>query len=216
MSDEVGEAYDQVAELYTTHSTDALDRVPTDREWLITFADRAATHAGPVADLGCGPGYVVDFLADLGLNAVGYDVSKGLLTQARLAYPQSQFHLGDIARLDIDANSLAGIVARYSLIHMDPSNLGPVFAGWHRILQPDAPLLVSFFAASSAEAHGEPFDHKVITAYQMFPATVAEKLVASGFGPVQIHVRGPREGQRPLDHATLLAHKVALPSSETN
>ena len=216
MSGEVGEAYDQVAELYTSHSAGALDRVPIDRDWLVTFADLVARHTGPVADLGCGPGYVVDFLADLGLDAVGYDVSEGLLAQARLAYPHSQFHHGDITQLDLDADSLAGIVSRYSLIHMDPANLGPVFAGWLRILQPDAPVLVSFFAASSADAHGEPFDHKVATAYQMFPATVAEQLTASGFGPVQIGVRGPREVERPLDHATLLAHKVTSPSSETN
>jgi len=37
---------------------------------------------------------------------------------ARLASPGSKFHVGDLTSLDIANSSLAGIVARYSLIHV--------------------------------------------------------------------------------------------------
>lgn len=39
---------------------------------------------------------------------------------ARLASPCSEFHVGDLTSLGIGDSSLAGIVARYSLIHIGP------------------------------------------------------------------------------------------------
>lgn len=76
-----------------------------------------------------------------------------------------------------------------------------------RVLEPGAPILVSFFASPSAEAHGTPFDHAVVTAYALFPATIAQQLEDAGFTDVEIAVRNPLDGERPLEHGTVLAQK---------
>jgi len=196
-----------MAARYATLFVGDLDRDADGRRRLAAFAEMAATRSGVVADLGCGPGHVVDHLHGLGLAAIGYDLSPGQIAQARSAFPDAQFHVGDLAALDVADSSLGGIVARYSLIHMPPSRFGDVFGEWIRVLEPGAPVLVSFFASSSAEAHGSPFDHAVVTAYVLFPATIVRQLQDAGFTDVEFGVCDPSEGARPLDHATVFARK---------
>lgn len=207
MSDAVRDAYDTVAASYTTLFLDELDRIPADRERITTFAEMTGPFAAPVADLGCGPGHVTNLLSELGLAPVGYDISPGLLTEARRAFPHLRFRLGDLTAPDIATQSLGGIVSRHSLIHLEPSRLGAVFTQWLGLLIPGAPVLVSFFAAPSAEGHGTPFDHAVVTAYALCPTTVAHQLRTAGFTEPAITTRSPLAGQRPLDHATILARR---------
>jgi SAM-dependent methyltransferase len=207
MTDEVRDAYDSKAELYANFALGDLDRVPTDRDWLASFAELAGLRDGAVADLGCGPGYIVNHLTELGVAAFGYDISPALIAEARRAFPDSEFQVGDFSELDIASSSLAGIVSRYSLIHVLPVELGSIFREWFRILAPEAPILVSFFAASSAETHGLPFDHAIATAYALFPTTIAAELQHAGFVGCEVATRHPLDGERPLDHGTILARR---------
>ena len=211
MVDQVRESYDGMAELYTAVALGDLDRDTPDREWLAAFAELAALGDGPVADLGCGPGYVTHHLSELGLNVVGYDISPALIAQARHLFPDVDFRLGDLTDLDLADSSVAGIVARYSLIHMPPHELVRAFSEWFRVLEPAAPVLVSFFAAASADRHGSPFDHKVVTTYELFPATIVSELEDAGFERIEIGMRGPLDGERSLDHGTILAHAGRQP-----
>ncbi len=205
MTDDVRDAYDAMAELYTSLNLRALDGDADAVDWLAAFAELAAPRNGPVADLGCGPGHVVDHLTELGLTVVGYDISPGQIAEARNAFPDLQFHVGDLAALDVDDAALGGIVSRYSIIHSPPSGLGDVFSEWLRALEPAAPVLVSFFGSTTADAHGTPFDHKVVTAHELFPATIAQNLLDAGFVDVEIGVCPPPAGGRPFDLATVLA-----------
>ncbi len=207
MSDEVRDSYDAMAKLYAELFLHDLHQNANARDWLAAFAKLAATRKGPVADLGCGPGHVVNHLTELGLTTIGYDLSSGQIAEARSAFPALQFEVGDLTALDITDSSLGGIVSRYSLIHMLPSRLGDAFTEWMRALEPEAPVLVSFFGATSPNAHGTPFDHAVVTAYALFPATIAQQLQDAGFTDIEIGVKDPPEGGRPFDQATVLAQK---------
>lgn len=207
MTDEVRDSYDALAEQYAALFLHELDRDSNAKARLAAFAELAAGREGAVADLGCGPGSVVNHLVGLGLTAVAYDLSPGQIAEARRAFPESEFRVGDLAALDNADSSLGGIVARYSLIHLPPSRLGDVFTEWMRVLEPGAPVLVSFFGSTSAEAHGTPFDHAVVTAYELFPAKIAQQLRDAGFIDVEIGVLDPPEGGRPFDQGTVLAVK---------
>jgi SAM-dependent methyltransferase len=207
MTDDVRDSYDSMAELYTAAALGDIDRDIPDRAWLAEFAQLAALCAGPVADLGCGPGYVTNHLSELGLATLGYDLSPALIFEAQRAFPGLKFEVGDLTALDIASYSLAGIVARYSLIHMPPIQLASAFTEFARLLKPSAPVLVSFFAANSAERHGSPFDHAVVTAFELFPATIASELENAGFTDIKVGIRGPLRGERQLDHATILARR---------
>ena len=54
---------------------------------------------GRTADIGCGSGREVAFLAANGFDAVGYDASDALLEQARLRYPRLTFATGALPAL---------------------------------------------------------------------------------------------------------------------
>jgi ubiquinone/menaquinone biosynthesis C-methylase UbiE len=207
MTDAVRDSYDARAKEYANLFLDHLDRVPVDREWLEAFARLASTGAGVVADVGCGPGYIVNHLADLGVKAVGYDISPAMIDEAERAFPGSKFQVGDLTSLDIADSSLAGIVARYSLIHMSPAQLADAFGEWFRVLRPRAPVLVSFFASNSPVTHGLPFDHAVVTAHELFPETVVAEMETVGFDSFEVSTRKPLDGERPLDHGTILARR---------
>ncbi len=207
MHDAVRDSYDEMAELYASLFLTDLEHDENARTWLTRIVEQAGGRVGPVADLGCGPGHVLDYLTRQGLDVVGYDLSPGQIDQARASFPAGRFHVGDLAALEVDDASFGGIVSRYSLIHLLPNRLDDVFAEWRRVLESGAPALVSFFGALDADGHGEPFDHKVVTAYALHPATVAAQMERAGFVDVEIGVLPSPEGGRPFDQGTILATK---------
>ena len=142
--------------------------------------------------------------------ALGYDISPALVAEAQRAFPDLKFQVGDLTALDVADSSLAGVVSRYSLVHAPPTQLSSTFGEWSRVLEPGAPALVSFFAANSAGRHGSPFDHKVVTAYELFPATIVSELQNAGFDGIKVGTRSPLDGERPLDHGTILARLARL------
>ena len=207
MTDAVRDSYDAMVKEYASVNLDDLYRATPDREWLGMFARLASPGAGVVADVGCGPGHIVNHLAELGVKAIGYDISPAMIDEAQRAFPGSKFQVGDLTSLDIADSSLAGIVARYSLIHLAPAQLTDVFGEWFRVLKPRAPVLVSFFASNSSVTHGLPFDHAVVTAHELFPETVVAEMQTVGFDSFEVSTRRPQDGERPLDHATVLARR---------
>ena len=198
-------AYDANAELYASLFLNELGGDAQSTRWLTAFAPLAAVQRGPVVDLGCGPGSAVHFLSELGLTVAGIDLSPRQVAQARQAFPDLAFAVADLAALPIARASVGGIVARHSVIHLRPSRLGRVFAHWFQALEPGAPVFISFFGSRSAATHGTPFDHKVVTAYELFPATIAQLLQKAGFVGIETEANPIPDGGRPLDHATLLA-----------
>jgi trans-aconitate methyltransferase len=70
-----------------------------------------ACGAGPVADLGCGPGRVTAHLGDLGVDALGTDLSPAMVAEARSRHPELRFDEGDLTALDLPDGALGGLVA---------------------------------------------------------------------------------------------------------
>ena len=203
---DVASSYDDVAEEYASLFLKDLDRNSYARGWLDRFAAIAGDHDGPVADLGCGPGLVCDYLSQRGLATVGYDVSPGQIAQARLAFPDLEFDVGDFGAVAHPDSSLGGIVSRYSIIHTDPSHLDPILSEWMRVLEPGGPVLITFFGSLTAEAHGTPFGHTVATAYELFPATIAQQLHDVGFVDCETDTRPPPKEGRPFSQGTVFGH----------
>ena len=209
MTDRVRAAYDANAETYAALFLNELDADTQSKKWLATFAEVAAKGQGQVVDVGCGPGSVVRHLNELGLTVTGIDLSPGQIAEARRAFPDLDFEVGDLTALPFADRSLSGIVSRHSIIHLLPSDLGEVFAEWFRTLEPGAPIFVSFFGSRLADAHGRPFDHKVVTAFELLPDAVERELHYAGYTDVDIEANPIPEGGRPFDHTTILARKPA-------
>lgn len=134
--------------------------------------------AGPVLDLGCGPGHWTAHLHALGVDVTGVDVVPEFIAHARATHPGPTFLLGSMTELDVPEHSAAGILAWYSTIHLPPPELDRVLAGFRRLLAPGGVLVAGFFDSDDGVA---AFDHKVTTAYRWPVGVFAQHLAEAGF-----------------------------------
>lgn len=189
------DAYDAMAVVYADFARDSLGTLPLDRAMLAAFADLVrASAAGPVAELGCGPGYLTAHLRGLGLDAFGIDLSPVMVGLAREAHPELRFEVGSMDALDVADGELGGIVSWYSVIHTPPKELPRYFDEFRRALPPGGVLLFAFFEAGGGPV--EAFDHKVTTAYRWPIDELAGLAREAGFVEIGRMLREPLEGER--------------------
>lgn len=154
-------SYDSAADAYVQHLFTELEQKPLDRHILNRFAE-AVRGRGLVADLGCGPGHVAKYLHEQGVNVCGIDLSPEMIRCAARLSPGLAFQVGDMTSLDLPAASLAGIVAFYSIVHFETSELELVFREWRRVLVRDGLMLVAFHIGDEAvhvdDLWGTPVD----------------------------------------------------------
>lgn len=197
------DAYDAVAVPYLELARDYLDEFPLDRAMLAAFAEHVRTAgAGPVAELGCGPGVITAHLRDLGLDVFGIDLSPVMIDLARETYPDLRFEVGSMDALDLPDGTLNGIVAWYSVIHTPPADMPSYFTEFRRVLAPDGHLLLAFF--ESEDEPVTPFDHKVTTAYRWPIDELAGLATGAGFVEVGRMLRAPHDDERQLRRGHLL------------
>ncbi|HEU5103066.1 MAG TPA: class I SAM-dependent methyltransferase [Roseiflexaceae bacterium] len=128
-------AYDQIAAEYAARPDldDTMDAVRR------RFAARLAAGAR-VLDAGCGPAHDTAALRRLGLSAIGLDRSCGMLAQAReRGLP---LLLGDMRRLPVCSDSLDGLWACASFLHIPKRDGLAVLRELHRALRPGGLLFV--------------------------------------------------------------------------
>ena len=138
--------------------------------------------AGPVLDLGCGPGHWTARLSSRGVDVTGIDQVPGFVAHARAAHPGSSYRLGSMAELDVGDASVAGVLSWYSTIHLPPPELDGVLREFRRVLAPSGVLVLGFFDSDDAVA---AFDHKVATAYRWPVDVIAQRVAAAGFVEVE-------------------------------
>lgn len=193
----VRDAYDAVAAEYARALADSLRDRPLERALLAAFAE--SVRAGgdlPVADLGCGPGYVTAHLCGLGLQAFGVDASPAMVALAREAYPALRFELGSMSALDLPDGALGGVLSRSSIIHVPPEGLPALVAEFARVLAPGGRLLLSCYATDDPAVPTQSFDHAVITAYRWSPDRLAALLRDAGLHEVARMLCEPRPADK--------------------
>ena len=184
-------SYDAVAGEYVRRISDELQHKPLDRALLDRFAN-AVRDRGPVCDMGCGPGHVACYLKERGIDVVGYDLSPKMAEAARLLNPDITFHQADMTALDHAAESWAGLVAFYSIIHIPPLEIPRTLREFRRILQPGGRLLLAFHIGDETLHLDDWWEQKVNIDFFFFqPEGMASKLHAAGFEIEEIIEREP-------------------------
>jgi SAM-dependent methyltransferase len=193
--------YDKVASAYAATFLHELDHKPFDREILTRFATatrRGSQTGHPVCDLGCGPGHIGAFLAARGVDAVGLDLSAGMVAQARLSYPEMAFTEGNMTSLDLPDDSFTGIVCFYALIHVPRSQVPAALREMARVLVPGGSLLVAVHGGRGTlhadEMVGQPAD---LDATLFSLAELCDLMHHAGFSIVESRDRPPYEMEHP-------------------
>jgi SAM-dependent methyltransferase len=200
--------YDAVATEYAEHFADELDHKPLDRELLQHFADEVR-GAGPVYDLGCGPGgQTTAFLHALGVEVRGMDLSPAAIEEAGRRHPEITFQVGDMLALPLPDGAAAGIVAFYSIVHFSPDQLPGVFSQMHRVMRKGAPLLLSFHVGQQVVHVDEMFGRAASLDFIFHQAEDVEAaLRAAGFTAVESIIRDAYPEEHPSRRAYAFARK---------
>jgi ubiquinone/menaquinone biosynthesis C-methylase UbiE len=161
-----------------------------------------------VLDVGCGAaGHVGRFVADLGAQVIGVDLSARSVELAQRRHRSLRFVVGDMQALPFATGACGGIVAFYSLIYAaDPQ---PALVELRRVLRPGASLLIAVHEGEGARHFdsykGLPVE---VELHLRSPAVLAAQVRAAGFGVESVEVRAAY----PFEHATprlyVTAHAV--------
>lgn len=202
-------AYDTVAVDYAELLRDHLAGATWDRAMLGAFTELVnAAGGGRVADIGCGPGRVTEYLHTLKVDVFGVDLSPEMIAVARKWYTHLDFQLGAMPGLSIEDDALAGIVAWYSIIHTPPERHVEIFTDFHRMLRPGGHLILAFQVGNERKHIEHAYGHDIsCDAYRLPPEEIIEKLEKSGFTVVSRLLREPEGEFESTPQAYLIARK---------
>jgi SAM-dependent methyltransferase len=189
-------SYDTDAAGYADEVRGLLGRMPYLRASLALFAELVnGAGGGQVADVGCGPGYVAGYLHDAGVDVFGIDLSPEMIAIARRDYPHLRFEVGTMTDLDLADDSVVGIVAFWSVIHVPDHAIPGVFEEFRRVLRPPGLLLVGFHVGSGTRHTSEGYTgHPInVDSYDRRPSEMTGWLRDAGFAIEAELVIGPDE-----------------------
>ncbi|RLV55783.1 class I SAM-dependent methyltransferase [Aeromicrobium phragmitis] len=187
-------SYDVDAAGYAERVQGLLDTHPQLRAHLDVLADLVKHGGGgPVADVGCGPGYATRHLHDSGVEAFGIDLSPAMVAIAQRDHPRVRFEVGSMTGLDVDTCSLAAVVAFWSIIHVPDEAMPSVMAEFHRVVRPGGLVLIGFHVGDGIEHAstgytGEPIS---VDTHLRQASTVSDWLRDAGFRLESVTVLRP-------------------------
>src|SRR3954452_3844130 len=123
--------------------------MPTDLHGLIK---RFFHPGGRTADVGCGSGREVAFLAANGFDAVGYDASDALLEQARLRYPRLAFATAALPELKgVPDAVFDNVLCETVIMHLRRPQILDAVRRLLAILKPGGTLYLSWRVTDGAD-----------------------------------------------------------------
>ena len=195
--EELIESYNLLAEDYAQQYYDELTRKPFDRELLERFVLSLPSDSR-VCDLGCGPGHLADHLRSLGAHALGMDLCPAMIAIAQKRYPSNHYVVGDMLRMELPDESLGGIVAFYSMIHLKRLEVFPAVREMARVLVPGGGLLVAFHRGTGTLHEDEELGRPVAFDCTLFePEDISSSMVEAGFLLEEVTVRDPYDFEYP-------------------
>lgn len=208
---DIQRSYDRVASEYTRRIADELEHKPFDRAILQYFAEEVRA-IGQICDIGTGPGHVARFLHACGVDVCGVDFAPEMIAQARRLNPEITFSVGDMRSLDLPDQTLGGIAAFYSLIHIPRDQIISVLTEFYRVLRPGGSALVAFHIGQDTVHFDEWWDMPVRLDFEFFqPSEMSAWLQAAGY---VIEVTVERAPYPDVEHPSQRAYLVARKKSD--
>jgi SAM-dependent methyltransferase len=110
----------------------------------------------PTADIGCGSGRDAAWLTASGYPTIGYDVSEGLLAEARRLHRQVRFHRATLPELHgVATAGFANVLCETVIMHLAPALIPPSVQRLLAILRPGGTLYLSWRVTEAADRRDE-------------------------------------------------------------
>jgi SAM-dependent methyltransferase len=109
-------------------------------------------HRGRTADIGCGSGREVAWLAANGYDAIGYDASDALLEQARVRYPRLRFEAACLPELGgLPDGTFDNVLCETVIMHLPREQIAPAVERLLALLRPGGLLYLSWRITEGAD-----------------------------------------------------------------
>lgn len=106
---------------------------------------------GPTADIGCGAGRDTAWLVVNGFQAIGVDVSQGLLDEARATYPDITFRQASLPALaGLQRGSYQNVLCETVIMHLEPASISEAVSSLIALLLPGGTLYLSWRVTEQA------------------------------------------------------------------
>jgi len=107
---------------------------------------------GLTADIGCGSGREVAWLAANNYPAIGFDASQGLIAEARRRYPVCDFRISALPQLDgVAPQIFDNVLCETVIMHLPREHIAPSVRRLVDILKPEGVLYLSWRVTKDAD-----------------------------------------------------------------
>lgn len=208
---ELRDAHDVLADFYVGYLEGHLEGSPVERAVLDLFCEltRAADLGGEVADVGCGTGRLLPYLARRGVSPRGADLSPRMVEVATRDHPGFTVEQADLRELPYESASLAGAVCWYSLLFLPPEARPVAFGELARVVKPGGYLVCAYKNGDGKLRRGGPATAQLgvnFDRYHQSAAEMREHVTAAGFAMV-FEGDTPREEGEAFSEAYLVARR---------
>lgn len=180
----------ELKEVYNSIAKDWADSKWGERsDWCDDFLTIIASRLGDgeVLDIGCGSGEDCKFFYDHGVKTVGIDFSEKLIEEAKSRFPNGNFIVMDIEKLDFEDFRFGAVVAKHSLLHLPKKNLPTVLKKINNLLKPEGWFLLTLKEGiGEKEVESVRHGHKVRRFFAFYTNFEVKKLLEeAGFELVE-------------------------------
>ena len=165
------QAYDQYAHQFVQHFEKRLDTTDLDQ-----FLSHLPTKSF-ILDAGCGSARDAAYFIQQGHQAVGIDLSEGLLAEAKQLHPEVPTQLMSLTELSFPDHMFDGIWCKAALLHLDRTEIPSVLTSFHRILKSNGRLFIQTKAGEGEGTQPTPFDPELSRYFTFFSQPELENLV---------------------------------------
>jgi len=211
INEETRRSFNLAAEKYFEFFKDEMKQKEYDRVLLAKFSSIFDSES-IICDMGCGPGHITRYLFDEGLNVFGIDISERCIEIARRENPKMRFQVMDMARLDIEDESIDGIIAFYSIIHTPKRFVHVLFREFNRVLKKGGTILIVVKKGSTEGYVDELEGFKTRLYFTNFTEEELENyLQNSGFELIFLETRQPYEFEIAVERIYAVGQKRGCP-----
>jgi len=140
------DVYDSSAQAFVTRWLS--EQAPSDMYELF----RRFFRPGLTAEIGSGSGRDAAWLTANGFPTVGFDVSQGLLAQARARFPHIEFRYAALPELSgVPARHFDNVCCETVLMHLPREEITPAVTRMLEILKPDGAIYMSYRVTEHAD-----------------------------------------------------------------